>query len=433
MTNIYLENYGCSANQNNGEIMKGLLERQGFIVTSNPKIADMAILNTCIVKGPTEQRMIARIKELAKKFTRLIVAGCMVDVEASKIKIVARKTNPKILLSLVSVHNITKIVQVVKSMMAGKPIELLTKGNEVKLCFPKSRARKTIGITQISEGCDGHCSYCITKLVKGNLFSYPQIKIIENIKHDLQAGCKEIWLTSQDNAIYGLDRKKHELPELLKKITATKSKFFIRIGMMNPSSLLSIADEMIKIYKNDKVFKFLHIPIQSGSDKVLREMNRRYKVKDFINIVKKFRKAFPDITISTDIIVGYPTETVNDFKKTLALVKDIKPDIINISKFWPMTGTKAAKMKQLPPDEVKNRAVILMKIHNDIAIAKNEKLIGNITKAIVDERGFQDTWLARTDNYKLIAFKSKENLLGKIVNVKIIKARGHYLIGELIR
>jgi len=433
MSNIYLETYGCSANQNNGEIMKGLLERQGFIVTSNEKIADIAILNTCIVKGPTEQRMTLRIKELSKKFKKLIVAGCMADVESLKIKVEARKSNPKILLSLVGVHNITKIVDVVKKLIENKTVELISRGEEVKLCMPKSSVNKAIGITQISSGCTGSCAYCITKLVKGHLFSYPKEKIIDNIKQDLTSGCKEIWLTSQDNAAYGIDRGKYEFPELLNKISTIKGKFFIRIGMMNPNHVMKIIDSLIENYNDKKIFKFLHLPIQSGSDDVLKNMNREYKVKDFADIVKKFRKKFPNVTISTDIIVGFPGETRDDFNKTLRLIKEIRPNIINISKFWPMPHTQAAKMKQVDLKEKKKRAIALMKLHNEIALEKNDKLIGNIIKAIVDEHGFQNTWLARDENYKLIAFKSNENLLGKIVSLKIIKARGHYLIGEMIK
>lgn len=361
--NIYLETYGCSANQNNGEIIQGLLERQGFIFVSNPKLADIAILNTCIVKGPTRQRMISRIKELAH-FNFLIVTGCMPDVEPARIKRIAKEVNPKIKLALVGTRNIHEIVKAVKGIIENKEINFLSYKKEIKLCLFKTPKRKTIGITQISEGCQGNCTYCIVKFAKGKLFSYPQSKILKNIKQDLQ-WCNEIWLTSQDNAAYGTDtdKEKSQLPQLMKKILSIKKNFKIRLGMMNPSSLLPFVNELIKIYKNEKMMKFLHIPVQSGSNKVLRLMNRKYTIQDFLYIVEKFRREIPNLVLSTDIIVGFPRETKEDFEKTLYLIKQVKPQILNISKFWPMPGTIASKIKQIPIKEIKKRAIKLMKLH----------------------------------------------------------------------
>ncbi len=362
--NIYIETYGCAANQNNGEIIRGLLERQGFIFVSKPELADIIILNTCIVKGPTLQKMTFRIKELAR-FSYLIVTGCMPNVENVRIKRIAKQVNPQIKIALVGTKNIHEIVGAIKNLTENKEKDIISDKKEVKLCIPKTPKKKNVGITQISEGCLGNCSYCIVRFAKGKLFSYPQEKILKNIKQDLLT-CNEIWITSQDNAAYGTDAGKSQLPSLLKKILAIKKNFKMRVGMMNPSSVLPIIDELIEIYKDDKMFKFLHVPVQSGSDKVLRLMDRKYDIKDFLIIIERFRQQVPGLVLSTDIIVGFPEETQEDFQETLNLIKRIKPEVLNISKFWAMPGTFAEKMKQVPVEISKKRAAELIKLHKKI-------------------------------------------------------------------
>ncbi len=424
MVEIYIESYGCAANQNDAEIMKGLLVKKGFSIVDNEKFADIVILNTCVVKGPTLKKMENRIKHFARK--KLIVSGCMPEILSGRIKKFAPNA------SFFSTHYTKDVVKVVKNVVKGKKIELIGKKKQEKLCSHKIPNNKIIGITQLSQGCINDCSYCLVHLVKGSLFSYSQQNILKDIKQNLRFGCKEIWLTSQDNACYGVDRGKNELPILIKKILALKGRFFIRLGMMNPSSLIPIVDDIIRCYKNKKMFKFLHLPIQSGSDNVLRLMNRKYKTKDFVAIINKFRKEIPNLILSTDIIVGFPSETKKDFTETIKFVKQIRPDIINISKFWPMPYTRAAKMKQIPLNEIKKRTIKLMKLHHKIAIEKNKKMIGQKTRVFIDARSFNGSFLGRLNNYKLVVIMGK-NLLGKIIDVKIIRATSHYLVAKLLK
>ncbi len=425
--NVYVESYGCSANLSNAEIIKGILVNRGFNIVTNEKIADVVIVNTCIVKEPTIKKIETRIKHFSSR--KLIVAGCMPEVLSNRIKKLAPRA------SFVSVHHIREIARAVKDVLEGKRVELIGKSQEIKLNLPRVPQQKAIGITQVAHGCVHNCAYCIVRLVKGSLFSYPRELVIKDVKHALDSGCKEIWLTSQDNACYGWDRKKHELPVLLKdifKLKGKKSKFFVRVGMMHPSSLAPILNEMLECYKNEKMFKFLHLPVQSGSDKVLKLMNRKYKVRDFLLIVNKFRKKFPQGTLSTDVIVGFPGETREDFNKTLALIGKINPEIFNISKFWPMPETKAATMPhQVSDAEKKKRAIEIIRLHNGICIEKNKKYIGKRMKVLVDSRSFADSWLARDENYKLVVVKSKENLLGKTLDVVVEKAAFHYLIARV--
>jgi MiaB-like tRNA modifying enzyme len=380
MLNIYIETYGCSANQNNGEIIAGLLERAGHIIVQDENNSDINILNSCIVKGPTLQKMLSRVKELSKK--KLIVTGCMPSVMSKQILKIAPKA------SLVSVNHINEIVKTVNHLINEEPLHLLSKSEAEPLCHPKDYKNKIIGITQISQGCLGDCSFCVVRLVKGNLHSYDSEKIIKNIQNDIQSGCKEIWITSQDCSAYGLDlpQKKVFLPELLKKILSLKGRFLVRLGMSNPNHIIPILDELIEIYKNKKMFKFLHIPLQSGSNNVLKDMNRHYNAEDFIKIVNKLRKEIPGMIISTDIIAGFPTESEKDFEETAELLKETKPDIINIARFWSMPGTKASAMPEIKQSIVMKRTEKLMAIHNQIAFEKNKQYIGKELKAFVDQK-----------------------------------------------
>jgi threonylcarbamoyladenosine tRNA methylthiotransferase CDKAL1 len=421
--NIYIETFGCSANQSNSEIMKGILTRNGFIVVENEALADIIILNTCIVKEPTIKGIEARIKHFAAK--KLIVAGCMPEVLAERIRELAPGA------SMLGTHHVKDVIKAIKDARAGKKSALIGRQNEIKLCTHRIPKNKVIGITQISQGCVNQCAYCIVKNVKGPLFSYPPELVLKDVKNAVDAGAKEIWITSQDNAAYGLDNGMHELPGLLNKVCNVKGRFFVRLGMMNPSSLLPICNELIERYKNKKMFKFLHLPIQSGSDRVLNLMNRQYNSNDFIDLVRKFRKEFPDITLATDIIVGFPGETEKDFQETLSLVNKIRPTVINISKFWPMQGTEASKMKQVDVQEVKKRASELTDLHRKITLEINQECVGKKFKVLVDEKGSQDTFISRNINYRQIVLKGK-HLLGKMVEVEIEKAANYHLIGKII-
>jgi MiaB-like tRNA modifying enzyme len=424
MLEIYFETYGCTANKNSSEIMKGLIKQGGLNITSKEDFADLIVINSCIVKEPTQEKIRRRVFDLLKKGKKVILAGCMPRLNQKKLK-----HENLFLLDTSQIKNIVSLIQDI-GFENYKSEKYLSRRNEIKINLPKILEEKFIGITQISEGCLGECTYCNVRLAKGKLFSYPKEEIIDSIKKDLEAGCKEIWITSQDNASYGEDYGNLSLLELLREILKIKGNFFVRVGMMNPNNVLKILPELIEIYKNPKMFKFLHIPIQSGSDKILRLMKRKYKKEDILKIVSEFKRQIPGITISTDVIVGFPGESEEDFEETFSLIKKIKPEILNASKFWKLKDTPAEKMKQVDRKTVIKRVSNLMKLHLNICKENQKSYFDWKGKVFVDQIGFGKTYLARNENYKLFAVYSNEKILGKMVEVKVKKIMPHYLVSE---
>ncbi|MEM2121238.1 MAG: tRNA (N(6)-L-threonylcarbamoyladenosine(37)-C(2))-methylthiotransferase [Candidatus Woesearchaeota archaeon] len=423
---VYIENYGCSANLSNAEIIKALLKKENHLLTNNFKEADVIIINTCIVKSPTEAKMWNRLEFFSSLNKKVIVTGCMPMVYSRKI---LEKYPDFILLGTKSISKINDALKTKKGVF-------LEEESFEKVNINKIRTNKIINIVQISEGCFGNCSYCIVKLAKGSLKSFSQENILEDIKKSIKQGCKEIWITSQDNASYGLDfvdntEKKSKLPKLLKEITKIKGDFFVRVGMMNPNNILPVLDELIDVFSSKKIFKFIHVPVQSGNDRILKLMNRNYRVRDFEFIIKSFRKEFPRISLSTDVICGFPTETREEFNDTIKLVKRIKPDVLNISKFGIRPYTEASKLKQLPTQEIKERSRMLTEVFNKISLERNKSWVGWKGNALIDEYSEKNkTFIARNYCYKPIVITKKlgKECLGKIINVKIKSFTNSYLI-----
>jgi MiaB-like tRNA modifying enzyme len=435
---IYIETYGCSANQNNSEILAGILSRAGNIVTNNKEIADIIILNTCVVKSKTESKIKKIIQDLKAQGNKklIIISGCMPETDFKKIK----RINPNVI--FLGTHHFKDILNVIrdyqeKKLDEKKQQEYLEKNPEIKLNLPKLPQNKLISIHQISEGCLGNCSYCKTKLAKGNLFSYPQEEIIKSIESDLSKGAKEIWLTSQDNAAYGLDwkDKKRELPSLLKEILNLKHKFKLRLGMSDPNNILPILDELLEVYKNSKMYRFLHIPIQSASNKVLKDMNRFYTIEEAETIIAKFKKAFPEGVIATDIIVGYPTETQEDHNLNKKFLEKYHPEVLNLSKFSSHKQTRAGKLKVLSNGIVRKRTTELMNIHKQTAKEHKKQYLNKTIEVFINKKIHDSDSLheARDENYNKVFLKANKEDLGKELEVKITSIGVHNLVGELAR
>ena len=437
MARVYIESYGCSLNLSEGEAMAGLLLERGHVPVDSPAEADCLVVNMCSVKTPTERKIVRRVRELAGAGKPLIVAGCIPpDGERTFAAI-----SPQI--SLVGTHQLHRIADGVEAALAGKRVAFLERAERVKLGLPKVRRSQVIGIVPISSGCDLACAYCATRLIKGRLFSYPQQDILKEAERLTTEGCRELWLTSQDNAAYGSERAgrqgRSSLPDLLEAIAALPDDFRVRVGMMNPSSALAVLDRLLDAFASEKVFKFFHVPVQSGSDSVLAGMGRSYTVAEFRAIARVIRERFPESTLSTDIICGFPGETDAEFKETLSLLRDVKPDVLNISRFWPRPGTAAA----LLPDQVhgsitKERSTAVAALFKRISEERCAGWRGWEGQALVDEPGTRPgTAVARNAAYRPIAVScgscDEKVLLGKTVRVRVIGAGPHYLLGEIVR
>ncbi len=407
--------------------MLGLLEKAKFEIVQEAENADILVINICTVKG--EETALRNIRKLNEEFPgkKLIVAGCITKIILKE----ARKIKEDV--SFINTQNIKSIIEVVEEVINDNLIEATGRDEYKKINMPKIRKNPIVGIIPILNSCANYCSYCSVKYVKGKLFSYEMQDIETEASKCLTHGCKELWITSQDNAAYMLEKEKvSKLPELINKITAIDKKFFIRIGMMNPTHLLDIMGPMIEAYKNNKVFKFLHVPAQSGNNEILKLMKRNYQVDDFKKIIEEFRKNIPNITISTDIIVGFPTETEEQFNDSLNLIKEIKPGVLNISRFQARPGTEAAKMDgQINGGITKDRSRMLTDIFTNISRMQNEKWLNWKGEILIDEKGKNDTWVGRNVAYKPVIVRGNVKP-GDTINVKINSVTSYDLRGEII-
>lgn len=423
---VYVESFGCTANKFDLEIIIGHLEKAGFKLTFNLESADIMLINTCGVKKPTEDRIIERLRRLNGLGKPLIISGCLPIVNLRAVL----KSAPNFS-AILGPQSLDIISTAVKRALKGANHQIYNSKNRLfKLKQPRSRLNPVVEIISISEGCTGSCSFCCVRFARGSLVSYALKDIVDTVQSALYKGVREIWLTSQDTGIYGLDIGTN-LTELLTECCKIKGKFRIRIGMMNPNSVKPILPKLIESYKNNKIFKFLHLPVQSGDKMTLERMNRKYTAEEFTEIVNKFRKVIPSLTLSTDVICGFPGESQKGFEKTIKLLENIQPDIINISKFFPRPKTSAEKMVQIPPMEVKNRSRQLTRIARKLSRNKNQKWLNWQGEVIIDEKGKDTSWICRNFAYKPIVIRSKEHQIGSFVSVRVSKAFSTYLEGKL--
>jgi MiaB-like tRNA modifying enzyme len=424
---VYLKSFGCSTNLADGEVMAGCLASAGFKLVNSVADAEVVVYNTCAVKGPTENRMIDLLKKVPRG-KKLLVVGCLPLINFDRL-------SREVQFDGVAGPALgEKIVDIANAVLRGEKVLALENAEKAKpsLSLPRIRVNPVVGIIPISYGCLGSCAYCCVVFARGRLRSYSIKEIVEKIKADLAEGVREFWLTSQDTACYGRDIGTN-LAELIMAVCAVEGNFKIRVGMMTPNRALDILEGLIEAYRDGKVFKFIHLPVQSGDNQILERMRRFYTVADFKKIVEAFREAFPKITIATDVICGFPGEDEKAFEKTLKLIEEVKPDIVNTSKFFARPRTPAANMPdsvQLP--EIKRRSAMLSSLAYKIALERNREWIGWEGEVLIDEAGkVAGSWMGRNFAYKPIVVKSGQNLLGKVVHVRIYDASATHLEGAL--
>ena len=418
---VYIESYGCSANLADAEIIAGLLLDAEYTITQSPSEADLNIIVTCTVKDPTYQRMVTRLKALTSLGRPMIVAGCMPKTSKDAIL----RINPQA--SLLGPISVDRIREVAERTLKGERVQELNDTYN-KLLQPRVLRNPVVGVVQIASGCLSACSFCQVKIARGKLRSFDEALILEEIVRLVKRGCREIWLTSQDNGCYGKDRGS-SLADLLDKIAKLDGCFKVRVGMMNPTHIIYDIGRIVDVLREEKFFKFLHIPVQSGCNDVLSDMRRGYTREDFIGIVNEARRMIPAVTLSTDVIVGYPTEKEECFKETIAMLEQVKPDVVNISRFSPRPGTRAALLPQLPVTVVKQRSATLHNLVKLITLEKNKSWLGWRGEALVDEE-VKGAKVARNPYYKAILLYDGVEL-GSYVDVEVKGATAACLRGAV--
>jgi MiaB-like tRNA modifying enzyme len=414
MMRVSVEAYGCTLNQGESRFMEELLEGAGHQIVQ-PDDADTSLVVTCCVIESTERRMLKRIRELKENDKRVLVGGCMASIMKEKVGTV----DPEAV--FITPRNLEKVVDEVgevEKSPSEEATESVLHENSVDAIVP------------IGQGCTEQCGYCVTRLARGALRSYPEEEITNTVSKRLKEGLKEIRLTAQDTAAYGTDNES-SLPDLIKRVASLEGEFRIRVGMANITNLKPVLDETFKAFESDKVYKFLHLPVQSGDDGLLKSMRRRYSVKDFVDICEKFRSKFPDSMISTDIITGFPGETCDQFQASMGLMKEVKPDIINVTRFSAREGTEAFDMNEKVPGwESKERSRELTKLRFKLSLERNESLIDSAFRVMTTEHVKSGTTMARTDSYRPIVLPD-DLPLGSFYDVRTVSATDAYLRAEL--
>ncbi len=419
---VYIESYGCTFNKADGQIMAGVLNENDIELVDNIDESDVIIVNTCYVKLPTENKIVYKIQQLQKNYPdkKIIVGGCMVEIDPEKLDSIGLNC------SWIGPHQLNKVADVVKHTYCGDVIRESGFSKESKVGVPKVSDDGLIHIIQICEGCLGVCTFCCTRFARGPLNSYPISDIVAEAKEAIENGACEIQLTAQDTAAFGRDTGE-KLSDLIKEVANLDGNFRVRVGMMHPKNILNDVDEIIDAFKQPKVYNFIHLPIQSGSDKVLKEMRRGHTVNQYLEIVKKFKSEIPDLTLATDIIVGYPTENDDDFLKTVDLLNEAKPSLIHLSKYQHRKGAISSSLKEISPQTMKERSKFLSQIKGEITIKENEELLNSHQNVLVVEKGSKGGFIGKTNSYIPVIVDDVN--LGDFVRVKITHATATYLKG----
>ncbi|MDO5831483.1 MAG: tRNA (N(6)-L-threonylcarbamoyladenosine(37)-C(2))-methylthiotransferase [Methanobrevibacter sp.] len=422
---VYIESYGCTFNKADGQIMAGVLKENEIDIVESIEEADVIIVNTCYVKLPTENKVTYRIQKLQEDFPdkKIIIGGCMVEIDPEKLD----KVGPDC--SWIGPHQLNKVSDVVNGAYCGEVIRECGFSKEPKVGVPKACDDSLVHIIQICEGCLGACTFCCTRFARGPLNSYPIEDIVEEARKAIENGACEIQLTAQDTAAFGRDTGE-KLSDLIKEVANLEGDFRVRVGMMHPKNILNDVDEIIDAMKHPKVYNFIHLPVQSGSDKVLSEMNRGHTIGQYLDIVSKFKNEISDLTLAVDIIVGYPTESDEDFDLTVDLLKQIKPSIIHLSKYQHRKGAISSSLKEIPPETMKKRSKFLSEIKSKITEEENQILVNSVQKVLVVEKGSKGGFIAKTNSYIPVIVDNVE--LGTFVDVKITDATATYLKSELL-
>jgi threonylcarbamoyladenosine tRNA methylthiotransferase CDKAL1 len=433
---VFVRSFGCSSSIADGEVIAGCLSTAGFELAGSVEEADVVVFNTCAVKSPTENKIIHLLKKVPSD-KRLIVTGCLPLINFPRLSREVRFD------AVVGLAFAERIVNVVRRVASGEKVVSLD-GSQRKLALglPRARVNPVVSIVPIACGCMGECSYCCVRFARGSLRSFSVDEVVHHVRISLGEGVRELWFTGQDVACYGLDLDAGAgVVDLLRKVCQIDDfgKFWVRLGMMTPNLLLRFVDDYAEFLCSQqenagKVFEFLHLPVQSGDDGVLELMNRRYCAEDFKRIVAVLKRVLPHVTVATDVIVGFPGESENAFQRTVALIEEVKPDVVNVSKFFPRPNTLAEKMKdKVDAEELGRRSEVMARVARRISLGKNKAWVGWRGQVLIDEKGKREgSWVGRNFAYKPVVVQSEQDLSGKVLSVRVLDAFQSHLVGEIV-
>lgn len=432
---FHITTFGCQMNEHDSEVIDGLLTERGFSSVKERKDASIVIINTCSVRDNADKRFFGTLGQLKKRKESdpsfiVCVCGCMMQQQRVVDTIKAKYPWVDVIFGTNSIHHIPELIEKV-AIEKEKVVDIIENTEEVVEGLPAKRLFDHKALVNIMFGCNNFCTYCIVPYTRGREKSRAPEAIVAEVKGLVADGVKEIMLLGQNVNSY--DGNGTSFAELLKMLNDVDGLERIRFMTSNPKDL---SDELIEAFAVcDKLCRNLHLPIQSGSNRVLKRMNRKYTREDYLKLIEKLRKTVPDITLSTDIIVGFPGETNEDFEETLSIVKEVEYDSAFTFIYSIRKGTPAEKFEdQIDESEKHRRFDLLVNAVNEISEKKNKAYQDRVEKVLVDgvSKNDKSTLTGRTDGFKLVNFAGKKELIGSLVDVKITDAKTFSLFGEVI-
>lgn len=429
--------YGCQMNAHDSEKLAGILESIGYKKAAEGEEADFVLFNTCCVRANAEKRLYGNVgvyKKIKQRRKNLIVAvcGCMMQQDGAADKLASTFPFVRIIFGTHAMQSLPEMIY--KVITTGKRAICVEEGKEIIEDIPMHRNKPPLSYVSIMQGCDNFCSYCIVPYVRGRERSREPIQIIDEVKRLADAGYKEVMLLGQNVNSYGKGTEANmRFPELLDQIAAKTGISRIRFMTSHPKD---ISHELIEVMaSHDNICKQLHLPVQSGSTRVLKEMNRHYTREHYLEIIEDVRAVMPGITLSTDVMIGFPGETQRDFEDTLSLMGQVRYDSAYTFVYSPRIGTKAAAMPdQIPEDEKQRRIVALVDLQNEITYEKNLECAGRRFKVLIEGVSQRDEGCVcgRTDCGRMVNLAGDESLVGSFIDVEITEGKKTTLFGKRV-
>ena len=431
----YILTMGCQLNENDSEKLIGIMEKMGYTKSKDIKNADLYVINTCCVRENAEEKLFGKLGELKKikenKNIIIAIGGCMMQEEHITEKI--KKSYPfvDVVFGTHTLHKFPEDLYI--AITKNKKIkDVIDIDGEIYEGLPVKRSSNRQASVIIMYGCNNFCSYCIVPYVRGRERSRKPEDILNEIKELAKEGYREITLLGQNvNSYKGGEN--YNFANLLEDVDKIEGIEVIRFVSPHPKDF---TDDVIDVIsKSKKISRLIHVPLQSGSTNVLKEMNRKYTKEQYLDLIKRIRNKIPDVLFSTDIIVGFPGETEEDFEDTIDVVKQVNFEQIFMFIYSRRVGTRADKMENQIPEEIKHKRFDRLKqVFEESIEENNKKYIGTTQKILVEgySKNNQDMLTGRTDTNKVVIFEGPEELIGKIINIKIISEHKWYLKGEVL-